>query len=71
MRAKIDITNIGETLEVAEGALNGSLVVRHNVRADLVTDAVLVALAIEHGLTIHSADADFARFDEVAWINPL
>ena len=36
-----------------------------------VTDAVLAALGIEHGLDIVSADSDFARFPELTWINPV
>jgi uncharacterized protein len=44
---------------------------RHEVRGPLVTDAQLVALAIDHGVPLVSTDADFARFDEVQWINPL
>jgi len=38
---------------------------------NLVNDAHLATLAIEHGLTIYSADSDFARFRGVRWINPL
>ena len=41
------------------------------VQANLVHDAHLAALAIEHGLTICSTDSDFARFKDVSWINPL
>ena len=37
----------------------------------LVMDAHLAALAIEHGLALCSADADFARFDQLRWVNPL
>src|SRR5438067_991242 len=33
--------------------------------------AHLAALAIEHGLEVCSNDADFARFSEVRWINPV
>lgn len=43
----------------------------HDVRGNVVMDAALAALAIEHGLTIYSADTDFARFREVRWVNPL
>jgi toxin-antitoxin system PIN domain toxin len=49
----------------------GDLVERHRLRGNLVTDAHLAALAIEHDLTVCSADADFERFPEVAWHNPL
>jgi uncharacterized protein len=38
---------------------------------NLVPDAVLAALAIEHGLTLCSADGDFARFPGLRWSNPL
>ena len=37
----------------------------------LVTDAVLAAIAIEHGATLCTTDRDFARFDGLAWSNPL
>ena len=40
-------------------------------RPDLVNDAHLAALAIEHGLTLCSTDGDFARFEGVRWENPL
>ena len=47
------------------------LVRRHSVRGPLVTDAQLAALAIDHGVAVASSDADFARFREVTWFNPL
>ena len=37
----------------------------------LVMDAVLAALAIEHGATLCSADRDFLRFSGLRWTNPL
>lgn len=40
-------------------------------RANLVPDAHIAALAIEHGLVLCSADSDFARFDDLEWMNPL
>jgi len=40
-------------------------------RPDLVPDAHLAALAIEHGLTVCSTDGDFARFPGLRWENPL
>ena len=39
--------------------------------ANLVTDAHLAALAIEHGCELCSADADFARFPGLKYRNPL
>ena len=37
----------------------------------LVMDAVLAALAIEHGATVYTSDRDFSRFPGVKWVNPL
>ena len=41
------------------------------IRAGLVHDAHLAALALEHGLVLCSTDGDFARFDGLRWQNPL
>jgi toxin-antitoxin system PIN domain toxin len=49
----------------------GELIVQHDVRGNLVPDAQLAALALEHGLAVCSADTDFARFTQVRWQNPL
>lgn len=49
----------------------GALVRTHRVTGNLVADAHLAAIAIEHGLEVCSADTDFARFPEVRWRNPL
>ncbi len=49
----------------------GELITSHEIRGNLVPDATLAALAVEHGLTICSADTDFARFTEASWHNPL
>ncbi|MHB8571530.1 MAG: TA system VapC family ribonuclease toxin [Candidatus Dormibacteria bacterium] len=49
----------------------GDLVTRHQLTGNLVSDAQMAALAIEHGLAIYSADTDFARFTEVRWVNPI
>ena len=38
---------------------------------NLVPDAHLAALAITHGLTLCSADSDFARFTDLEWENPI
>lgn len=39
--------------------------------ANLVTDAHLAALAIEHGCELISTDSDFSRFSGIRWRNPL
>lgn len=41
------------------------------VQANLVQDAHLAALAVEHGLILCSTDGDFARFPGLHWENPL
>lgn len=47
------------------------LVVDLDLRGNLVSDAALAAVALEHGLTVVSADSDFARFPGVRWHNPV
>jgi uncharacterized protein len=42
-----------------------------DVRGDLIPDAHLAALAIEHGLLLASCDGDFGRFPGLRWENPL
>lgn len=49
----------------------GELLAEHGAQANLVPDAHLAALSIEHGLTVCSTDSDFSRFPEVRWRNPL
>ena len=49
----------------------GDLIRRYRLAGNLIPDADLAALAIEHGLEICSANSDFARFTEVRWRNPL
>lgn len=49
----------------------GQLFNTAGVQGNLVPDAHLAALAIEHGLTLCSTDSDFARFAGLKWINPL
>ncbi len=38
---------------------------------NLTTDAHLASLAIAHGATLVSCDADFARFTALRWENPV
>jgi len=47
------------------------LITRYKLAGNIVSDAHLAALAIEHGLEVCSNDADFARFSEIRWINPV
>jgi uncharacterized protein len=49
----------------------GELLGEPGVEGNLVPDAHLAALAIEHGLTLCSTDGDFARFRGLKWSNPL
>lgn len=49
----------------------GRLVREHGITGNLIPDAQLAALAIEHGVAVASADADFARWPQVRWVNPL
>ena len=49
----------------------GDLIRKYQVIGPLVSDAVLAALAIEHGATLASTDRDFSRFPNLKWVNPL
>jgi hypothetical protein len=51
---------------ILRGLLAGS-----GTAGNLVTDAHLAALAIEHGAELCSADRDFGRFPGLHWVNPL
>ena len=39
--------------------------------ANLVVDAHLAVLAIEHQAELHSNDTDFSRFSGLRWRNPI
>jgi hypothetical protein len=52
-------------------AILARLIADLDLRGNLVSDAALAALCIEHGLSIVSADSDFARFTEIEWVNPV
>jgi uncharacterized protein len=43
----------------------------HGAIGSMVTDAVLAAIAIEHGASLASTDQDFRRFTGLKWVNPL
>ena len=49
----------------------GRLLRELDLHGNLVSDAELAALCVEHGLTMVSADSDFARFPQIRWLNPF
>jgi uncharacterized protein len=51
--------------------LLGEFLALPGVHANLVPDAHLAALAVEHGLTLCSTDGDFARFQGLRSLNPI
>lgn len=57
--------------DARHGEVLGNLLALPGVHGNLVPDAHLAALAIEHGLTLCSTDGDFARFPGLRWENPL
>ncbi len=52
-------------------AILARLLAQTGASGNLVPDAHLAAIAIEHGLTLCSSDGDFARFEGLRWNNPL
>ena len=52
-------------MDILSGLLDGPM------GPNLVTDAHLAALAIEHQAELHSNDSDFARFSGLTWRNPI
>ncbi|GAB3761079.1 putative nucleic acid-binding protein [Microlunatus parietis] len=53
-------------LDIAFGLLESA-----GTAGDLTTDAQLAAYAIERGAKLCSNAADFGRFDDLIWVNPL
>lgn len=49
----------------------GEILSKVQATGNLAPDAHLAAIAIEHGLTVCTADSDFARFPGLSWSNPL
>ena len=47
------------------------LLASRGMAGNLVSDAHLAALAIEHGAELCSCDTDFARFAGLRWVDPL
>ena len=66
----VDVVWIPQATE-RHGDVLGELLAAATVYGNLVPDAHLAALAIEHGLLLCSADGDFARFPDLRWMNPL
>lgn len=62
-----------QILQPAEGHLFRVLdLLQHiGMAGNLVTDAHLAALAIEHRAVLHTTDADFLRFPNLRWHNPI
>lgn len=48
-----------------------SLLLHGQATGNLVSDAHIAAIAIEHGCHLFSTDADFSRFAGLKWTNPL
>jgi uncharacterized protein len=65
-----DTTWVPEPTE-RHAELLGTFLALPGVHANLVPDAHLAALAMEHGLTLCSTDGDFARFPRLRYLNPL
>lgn len=59
------------TPTVRHAQVLGALVEKYRITGNLVPDAHLAALAVEHGVVLCSTDTDFARFDEIRWLDPL
>lgn len=49
----------------------GELIVHAQCSGNLVTDAHLAAIAMEHGATLCTTDLDFSRFAGLKWLNPI
>jgi toxin-antitoxin system PIN domain toxin len=62
-------TVIGPTSR--HSAILRDLLVPLGTGGNLVNDAHLAALAIEHGATLYSSDNDFSRFPGLRWVDPL
>lgn len=54
--------HVGKVLELLAGL---------GTAGNLVTDAQLAALALDHDAVLHTTDADFTRFPGLRWFNPL
>ena len=66
-RPTVDVLAPGER----HWTILSDLLARSRAAGNLVTDAHLAALAIEHGATLCSTDRDFHRFEGLRWTNPV
>jgi predicted nucleic acid-binding protein len=48
-----------------------SLLLAAGAAGNLVADAQIAAIALDHGASPYTADMDFARFPKLKWVNPL
>jgi uncharacterized protein len=53
------------------GQVLGKFLTEIGTGGNLVTDAHLATLSVEHGLKLCSTDRDFAKFKGLNWQNPL
>lgn len=60
------LTTTPRTLELFFGLLEAL-----GTGGNLCTDAMIAALAVEHGGCVYSNDADFSRFAGIVYRNPL
>jgi len=54
--------HVGHVLQILEAL---------GTAGNLVTDAQIAALVIEHEAVLHTADTDFLRFPGLRWLNPI
>ena len=70
-----DFLNQPQVTSVEPGAQHLEILRRlaadHQIAGPLMTDAVLAALALEHGADLASTDQGFSRFKTLRWRNPL
>ena len=64
----------GSVTDIAPGAAHWSIFAElcraADARGNLASDAVLAAIAVEHGATLVSFDRDFAKFPGLRWELP-
>ncbi len=67
--ARSNVTLVSPTSK--HWAVFRELMEKGQATGNLVSDAHLAALAIEHGCELQSTDADFSRFPKLKWRNPI